>query len=132
MVMVRAPQNLVDGYGANSARSSHRKVARLKTQHLYGSAGTALLFRTPSRAPDSFISMPPYVQNEGMPEGGGSNAISGGTGKNTFVIPAAGAGTDTIAGFADTNGDVLDLRAALAAAGWKGSQATLSKYLKVS
>src|SRR5690242_19196058 len=68
MVMVRAPQNLVDGYGANSARSSHRKVARLKTQHLYGSAGTALLFRTPSRAPDSFISMPPYVQNEGMPE----------------------------------------------------------------
>src|SRR5690349_535828 len=68
MVMVRAPQNLVDGYGANSARSSHRKVARLKTQHLYGSAGTAILFRTPSRAPDSFISMPPYVQNEGMPE----------------------------------------------------------------
>src|SRR5689334_6667780 len=75
MVMMRAPQNLVDGYGANSARSSHRKVARLKTQHLYGSAGTALLFRTPSRAPDSFISMPPYVQNEGMPERSPMNGL---------------------------------------------------------
>src|SRR5690242_17293497 len=69
MVMMRAPQNLVDGCRADSARSSHREVARLKTQHLYGSAGTAILFRTPSRAADSFISMPPYVQNEGMPEG---------------------------------------------------------------
>src|ERR1700761_6883491 len=68
MVMTRAPQNLVDGCGADSTRSSHRKVARLKTQHLYGSAGTAILFRTPSRAADSFISMPPHVQNEGMPE----------------------------------------------------------------
>jgi Ca2+-binding RTX toxin-like protein len=63
--------------------------------------------------------------------GGDNNTISGGTGKNTFVIPGAGAGTDTIAGFTDTNGDVLDLRSALASAGWKGNQSTLPQYLKV-
>jgi hypothetical protein len=31
-------------------------------------AGIAILFRIPSRAADSFISMPRYGQNEGMPE----------------------------------------------------------------
>jgi hypothetical protein len=32
------------------------------------SAGTAILSTIPGRAVDSFISMPPYLQNEGMPE----------------------------------------------------------------
>jgi hypothetical protein len=41
---------------------------RLKTQDLNVDAGTAILSRIPGRAIDSFISMPPYLQNEGMPE----------------------------------------------------------------
>src|SRR5690349_7891970 len=42
---------------------------RLKTQDLNVGAGTAILFKIPRRAADSFISMPRYIQNEGMPEG---------------------------------------------------------------
>src|SRR5689334_1199589 len=41
---------------------------RLKTQDLNVGAGTAILFKIPRRAADSFISMPRYIQNEGMPE----------------------------------------------------------------
>jgi hypothetical protein len=60
------------------------------------------------------------------------NFLSGGGGNEVFVLPAAGNGTDTITGFTETNGDVLDLRQALAATGWNGMAATLANYLKVT
>ena len=62
----------------------------------------------------------------------GTNTISGGTGTNTFILPAAGQGLDSIAGFTESNGDVLNLQAALAATKWNGQSATLANYLKVS
>jgi hypothetical protein len=58
--------------------------------------------------------------------------LSGGGGNETFVLPVAGNGTDTITGFTETNGDVLDLRPALAATLWNGMAATLANYLKVT
>ena len=64
--------------------------------------------------------------------GTGTNSITGGTGQDTFVMPKAGQGFDGITGFTETNGDVLDLRAALAATSWNGKAATLSNYLKVT
>ncbi|HET6306923.1 MAG TPA: hypothetical protein VFG12_07040 [Rhodopila sp.] len=54
----------------------------------------------------------------------GANSISGGTGDNTLGLPTAGHGLDTISGFTETNGDILDLRAALAATTWNGRSAT--------
>ena len=64
--------------------------------------------------------------------GAGTNSITGGTGHDSFVIPKAGQGFDAITGFTEANGDVLDLRAALAATGWNHQAATLGNYLKVS
>lgn len=62
----------------------------------------------------------------------GTNSITGGTGLDTFVLPTAGQGFDSISGFTETNGDVLDLRAALAATNWNHNAATLGNYLKVT
>jgi hypothetical protein len=59
----------MDGVGADSAGSPRRKVVRLKTQDLYVSAAAMILFRTPDRAADSFMSTAHYAQNEGMLEG---------------------------------------------------------------
>ena len=64
--------------------------------------------------------------------GGGRNTISGGTGNNTFVLPAASQGFDSISGFSETNGDVLNLQAALAGTKWNGQSSTLANYLKVT
>jgi plastocyanin len=64
--------------------------------------------------------------------GGGTNVINGGTGNDTFVLPPAGLGFDTITSFTELNGDVLDLRSALAATGWNGKSSTLGNYLKVT
>ena len=64
--------------------------------------------------------------------GGGSNTIVGGTGMDHFVLPKAGQGFDAITGFTETNGDVLNLRAALAATKWNGQASTLANYLKVT
>ena len=64
--------------------------------------------------------------------GAGSNIIHGGTGSDTFVLPAAGKGFDTITGFLETNADLLDLRTALGATKWNGSATTLGKYLLVT
>ena len=64
--------------------------------------------------------------------GGGTNAIFGGTGSDTFVLPKAGQGFDGITGFTETNGDLLDLRQALAATSWNHNAATLGNYLKVT
>jgi Ca2+-binding RTX toxin-like protein len=64
--------------------------------------------------------------------GGGMNFIAGGVGNDTFYLPDAGTGTDTITGFSLTNLDVLNLSTALKAAGWNNSTSTLGNYLKVS
>lgn len=64
--------------------------------------------------------------------GGGTNSITGGSGHDSFVLPKASQGFDAITGFTETNGDVLDLRAALAATGWNNRPATLGDYLKVT
>ncbi len=60
------------------------------------------------------------------------NFIGGGIGNDTFYLPTAGTGVDTITGFSLSNGDVLNLAAALAAAGWNNSTSTLANDLKVS
>ena len=64
--------------------------------------------------------------------GGGNNTISGGTGSNTFILPGAGQGFDAIAGFTETNGDVLNLHAVLQETNWNGKANTLSNYVKVT
>ena len=63
--------------------------------------------------------------------GGGTNAIAGGSGFDTFVIAPAGTGVSSISNFTETNGDVLDLRSALAAMRWNGLSSSLGNYLKV-
>jgi hypothetical protein len=62
--------------------------------------------------------------------GGGMNFIGGGLGLNTFVL--SNPGFDEIAGFSTSNGDTLNVAAALQAAGWNLAPATLGNYLKVT
>ena len=64
--------------------------------------------------------------------GAGQNTIAGGTGNDILVLPAAGGGFDRIAGFTESNGDVLDLRAGLMPTKWNGQASTLGNYLKVT
>ena len=64
--------------------------------------------------------------------GGGDNSISSGFGLDTFVLPKASAGLDTISGFSLFNLDRLDLSDALAATTWNGSASTLGNYVKVA
>jgi hypothetical protein len=63
---------------------------------------------------------------------GGMNFLYGGGGNEMFVLPTAGTGADYINGFSLSNGDVLNLANALAAAGWNNNTATLGNYLQVS
>jgi hypothetical protein len=63
---------------------------------------------------------------------GGSNTVTDTGSGNTYVIPAAGNGTDTFTNNIFTDGDTLDLRTALAATNWKGTTTTLSNYLSVT
>jgi Ca2+-binding RTX toxin-like protein len=63
---------------------------------------------------------------------GGKNTITGGLGSDTFGLSAAGHGFDTIIGFTETNGDLLDMRLALGATNWNGSLSTLANYVKVT
>ena len=64
--------------------------------------------------------------------GGGNVTIDdGGTG-NTIVLPGANDGTDDIFGYVLQNGDTLDLRGALAATTWNGSESTLGNYLSLT
>jgi Ca2+-binding RTX toxin-like protein len=63
--------------------------------------------------------------------GSGSNVIFGGAGNDTFVLPKAFQGLDTISGFNEANGDILDIRNALAATSWNHSAATLGTYLQI-
>ena len=63
---------------------------------------------------------------------GGANTITDtGTG-NTYILPAAGKGTDTFTSNILTTKDTLDLKTALAATNWTGSASTLAKYLTVT
>ena len=64
--------------------------------------------------------------------GGGNNTIIGGSGHDTFVLPKASQGFDAISAFSETNGDVLDLHAALGATSWNDKAKTLGNYLKVT
>jgi hypothetical protein len=63
---------------------------------------------------------------------GGKNTISDTGSGNSYVIPAAGKGYDTFSTNVLTNGDTLDLRAALAATNWNGSATALSGYLTIA
>jgi Ca2+-binding RTX toxin-like protein len=62
---------------------------------------------------------------------GGMNFITGGSGDDTFALPTAGQGFDTITSFLPSYGDKLDVSAALTAAGWS-TGLTLSNYLQVT
>jgi hypothetical protein len=64
---------------------------------------------------------------------GGNDFINATTGgHNTFVLPNAGQGVETITGFSETNGDVLNLASTLLAAGYIPLLTNLSNYLKVT
>ncbi|MEA2771848.1 MAG: hypothetical protein QOD93_4810, partial [Acetobacteraceae bacterium] len=63
---------------------------------------------------------------------GGTETITD-TGKgNTYILPAAGKGTNAFTSNILTTGDTLDLKPALAATNWDGTASTLSKYLTVT
>jgi hypothetical protein len=68
--------------------------------------------------------------NTGNAGAGANTVIDNGT-NNTLILPAAGAGTDTIKGAVFSNGDVFDLRAAMAATKWDGQASDLGSYLSV-
>lgn len=63
---------------------------------------------------------------------GGTNTITDSGSGNTYVLPAAGNGSDTFTSNVLTMGDTLDLKTALAATGWNGATSTLPNYLTVS
>jgi hypothetical protein len=63
---------------------------------------------------------------------GGSDTITDTGSNNTYILPAAGKGTNAFTSNILTIGDTLDLKPALAATNWNGSASTLSKYLTVT
>lgn len=63
--------------------------------------------------------------------GGASTITDTGTG-NTYILPAAGHGSDTFTSNILAAGDTLDLKTALAATNWNGMTSTLSHYLTVT
>ncbi|HVY17267.1 MAG TPA: hypothetical protein VHB27_18735, partial [Rhodopila sp.] len=63
---------------------------------------------------------------------GGTEKITDTGSKNTYVLPTAGHGVDAFTSNILAVNDVLDLRPALAATSWNGSNSTLSQYLSVS
>jgi hypothetical protein len=63
---------------------------------------------------------------------GGTNTVTDTGNGNTYVIPAAGKGSDIFTNNVLTDGDTLDLRSALAATMWNGSTSTLADYLTVT
>ncbi len=62
----------------------------------------------------------------------GMNFIYGGCGMDTFVLGGPAGGKDWIASMSLGNGDVLDVRQALAATRWDGRLADLGAYLHVT
>lgn len=63
---------------------------------------------------------------------GGTNTVTDTGGSNTYILPAAGKGSDVFSSNILNIGDTLDLKPALAATNWTGSASTLSNYLKVT
>jgi hypothetical protein len=63
---------------------------------------------------------------------GGAQSITDTGGQNTYVLPAAGHGSDTFAGNILDLGDKVDLRTALAATDWSGDAAALPNYLTLT
>jgi hypothetical protein len=60
---------------------------------------------------------------------GGTDTLTDTGTNNTIVLPLAGQGLDTMNGNVLSNGDTLDLRAAMAATGWDQQMADLGMYL---
>ncbi|HBK05049.1 MAG TPA: hypothetical protein DDZ81_04210 [Acetobacteraceae bacterium] len=63
---------------------------------------------------------------------GGTNTVTDTGSANTYILPAAGKGTDIFTSDVLNTGDTLDLKTALAATQWSGSASTLSNFLKVT
>src|SRR5208282_3255259 len=63
-----APQDLIDGRGADSTDAAERKSGSTNTQHLNNDAALPILFGISKRAADSFIPTPGQAENEGMLE----------------------------------------------------------------
>lgn len=63
---------------------------------------------------------------------GGTDTITDTGSGNTYVLPAAGNGSNVFSGNILNAGDTLDLTTALAATDWNGSSSTLSNYLTVA
>ncbi len=64
--------------------------------------------------------------------GSGTTAIIDGTGNDTVIVPRAGQGLVLWFAFTGTNGDVLNLRPALQAAGWDQQDSTLGNYVSLT
>jgi hypothetical protein len=75
-----------------------------------------------------------FVQGSGdlISLSGGADTITDSGSGNTYILPAAGKGTDTFTSNILTTGDTLDLKAALAATNWNGTASMLPKYLTVA
>jgi hypothetical protein len=63
---------------------------------------------------------------------GGNDTITENGSGTTYVLPAAGQGTDTFTDNILNLNDTLDLRPALAATGWNGDSSILWQYLQVN
>ncbi len=63
---------------------------------------------------------------------GAGSGVSSPSGGQTYVIPAAGHGVEAFTSNILAQGDILNLKTALAATNWNGSAATLPNYLKVT
>jgi NADPH-dependent curcumin reductase CurA len=64
---------------------------------------------------------------------GGADTITDSGSGNTYILPAAGNGTDAFtSNILAMGGDTLDLKTALAATNWNGSAATLANYVTVT
>jgi hypothetical protein len=63
---------------------------------------------------------------------GGANTITDTGSGNTYILPAAGQGTDAFSSNVLASGDTLDLKIALVATNWNGATASLSNYLTVT
>jgi lysophospholipase L1-like esterase len=63
---------------------------------------------------------------------GGTNTITDTGNNNTYLLPAAGKGTDIFTSNILIKADTLDLKPALAATDWNGAASTLAKYLTVT
>jgi plastocyanin len=121
-----ATQNV--GGTTTSATDTTTSVTTTALNYINGSGlGASLLFGTSGAdVINAFGSFNTIYGNGGNDY---INATSGGY--NTFVLPAAGSGFETISGFSEGNGDIINLLTPLQAAGWNVLQ-PVGNYLKVT